>query len=178
MVAAGLGRANAVAALLDAGADAAMRDGSGRTALHSAASSSGDPFPVISLLIDAGADPNALDSDRRTPLQVALERDRPVAFERLLELGAARHVDVGIVEALLDAGAEVNVDRAAGRTPLNVAMDHKPDPAILEALVRGGAKKCQLHWGLYTMVDRRMVADVGRGSLGRSGRPRLVLGPW
>jgi len=164
---AGSNRPDIAAALLNAGADAARRDGSGGTVLHRAAGSSGDPLAVMSLLIDAGADLKALDNDGRTALHVALEEDRPVAFERLLELGADpeagapvdpvncarwdtalffRRADAATVAGCIGGGLDVGArfgrwdgNLLPGSSPLHFAAAWAGDPAVISVLVDAGA---------------------------------------
>ncbi len=165
--AAGSNRIDIATALLNAGADATRRDGSGRTVLHSAACSSGDPLALMSLLINAGAELDALDDDGRTALHIALERDRPVAFERLLGLGADpdagapvdpvncerwntalffRRADAATVAGCIGEGLEVGArsgrwggNLPPGSSPLHFAAAWARDPAVIPVLVDAGA---------------------------------------
>ena len=59
-----------VEALLKAGADPMLRDGSGSTPLHWAAGNTGNPA-IISTLADAGADPMARTGNGARPLDAA-----------------------------------------------------------------------------------------------------------
>lgn len=165
--AAGSNRIDIAVALLNAGADATRRDGSGGTVLHSAARSSGDPLALMSLLIDAGAELNALDDDGRAALHIALERDRPVAFGRLLELGADpdagvpvdpvncerwntalffRRADAATVAGCIGEGLEVGArsgrwggNLPPGSSPLHFAAAWARDPAVISVLIDAGA---------------------------------------
>lgn len=76
----------AVALLLAAGSNPALRDHTGQTALHTAARM----FSVgpLQLLLRYGADVAARDNDGRTPLHVAAAYGRPKHFVVLLEHGA------------------------------------------------------------------------------------------
>ena len=102
-------RAEAVRALLDAGADPhpASRP-AGFTPLHSAVADdagvvTGD---IVRMLLDAGAEPNAQSASGGTPLHTA-------AF-----VG-----DATVTKLLLAAGADPNMKDDRGLTPLDVARD-------------------------------------------------------
>ncbi len=77
------GRLDIARLLLDAGADASRRDGSGQTPVHRAKSAE-----AIRLLIRFGADPNAQDSTGRTAVAQAVERGDLQALDMLVANGA------------------------------------------------------------------------------------------
>ncbi|WP_080794501.1 ankyrin repeat domain-containing protein [Corynebacterium pacaense] len=80
-----------VARLLDMGADSAITDPTGLTALHYAAIEGDDG--IIEILIDAGANLDAPDDRDRTPLWYACAHNLPdsAAVEILLRAGADCH---------------------------------------------------------------------------------------
>jgi ankyrin repeat protein len=84
--AAGYDKREAVAMLLQAGADVNHQDGSGRTHLHAAVS--GKRLEVIHMLPAAGADPTIADIKGETPLDLA--RARNPAMVHLLEPAAEK----------------------------------------------------------------------------------------
>ena len=87
MLAVKMGMADVADALLQKGADKAIREGAtGFTLLHLAAINGyGD---VVGLLLDHGADPSARDKDSRTPLYYAGLYGHKAAADRLLKAGA------------------------------------------------------------------------------------------
>ena len=113
--------AGETAARLDAGAGPNARAGTGATALHLAATWSGDPA-VVRLLLDAGADPNARDRDGWTPLHAA----------------AAWNGDPAVVAALLDAGANLAARAGEGRTSLRWSWRAWDNPAVARTLREAG----------------------------------------
>lgn len=101
MRAAGALEPEAIARLLEAGADAALIDASGRNALHHLASSSSELEPEVAdslmlqsldLLIAAGADPLLAcvhGGERYLPADTAINTKRPVLAERLIALASS-----------------------------------------------------------------------------------------
>ncbi|MDJ0786430.1 MAG: ankyrin repeat domain-containing protein [Myxococcota bacterium] len=77
-----------IAALIAAGADLALGDDEGRTALHHAASTRFEVATSIDLLVDAGAPLEAVDAAGATPLCVAQREGNRAGAERLQERGA------------------------------------------------------------------------------------------
>ncbi len=145
--------AEAVARLLEHGADVDQRQPDGATALHWAAFR--DDLHVAGLLLGAGADVDAANELGATPLWLAAENGSAAMIERLLAAGAAANVELpegetpvmtasraGTAEgvrALVAAGADVNAaESTRGQTALMwaVAQGHDEVAAIL---VRHGA---------------------------------------
>ena len=134
------GDSEALAALLEAGADADARDEDGVTPLHLAASPD-----IVEALLNAGADVDARPSNGRTPLHYAMLEGNGEVLDALLEAGANAdvrsrdgltplHVTTSsdVVTALLGEGAAVNARTRDGETPLFLG-DHP------RALVKAGA---------------------------------------
>ena len=141
--AAELGNIEAVKQHLDDGTEVNVKDGTGRTPLHSAVWNGHKE--IAKLLITAGADVNAKDSDDDTPLDEAVsEGEKEIA--NLLRKHGGKHGtihsavsggDVEAVKKFLSAGADVNAKRY-GWTPLCEAAinGHKE---IAELLIKEGA---------------------------------------
>ena len=123
-VAAALRQTDLARVLVEAGADVAARDATGKTALHRACW--GHDPPTVKLLVKSGADPNARDNDGRTPLHVA--GDSPARAETAV--------------LLLEHGADLSVKDKQGLTPAEAAATSPQDarPEFLEAVVSHGGK--------------------------------------
>lgn len=78
-------KVEAVAALLEAGAEVNHQDVIGSTPLHGAAFR--DRIEMVQMLLDAGSDPTIADHKGQTPLDVA--RTRAPAIAKLLEQAAS-----------------------------------------------------------------------------------------
>jgi ankyrin repeat protein len=156
LVAAGLGRINALQALLVAGAQVDARQdrfGSpGLTALGWAALR-GQAGAARRLLL-AGAEVDLPGENERTPLAEAARGDRPELVQLLVEAGAvvdARDGDgrtplllaaleggPGAAEALLRAGADVHATDPGQTTSLAAAV-RRNDPELVRLLLGAGA---------------------------------------
>jgi len=146
------GRPDAVMMLLANGADPALADGEGRTALHYAARSA-DP-EAAALLLDAGANPDAIDREGLSPLGLACAHGSWVLARLLLERGArpvpaggqpallaaaGGEDDVTGVQMLLKLRSPVDAPGRLQRTALHSAA-LAGNAAIARALVQAGAE--------------------------------------
>ena len=147
-------RAGVIEALLEAGANSDARFGNGRTPLHCAAFANGNP-EVIATLVAGGADPGARTTIGWTPLHAAAYGNmNPEIVEALVEAGA--NVESMLADSwdgkihfpnelsLMDAPSLVTLDGRwetidGSSTPLHVAAGHSRNPAVVTALVDGGA---------------------------------------
>lgn len=110
--------------LLSGGADVALRDGNGASALHWAARDNPNP-EAVEVLVEAGLSVAAKDLGGATPLHYA-----------------AGHGRAGVVSALLSVDAQSSARDSAGATPLHWATRNGDFTAFLEvvrALRRWGA---------------------------------------
>ncbi len=133
--------------LLDAGADPNLRNDSGRTALHEAASK-GDAA-VLARLLARKADPRIRDDKGRTPLHSA---SNEVVARMLLDAGAEAEArddrgrtplhgagNVALIRVLLDAGADLEAGDDRRQTPLHRAAVERSNAAVIRSLVAAGA---------------------------------------
>lgn len=81
-----------------------------------------DIYRTADILIKYGADVNAVNKDKKSPLLYAVENG-----------------SLAFVQLLLDAKADPNMADQKGRTPLFAAVEEGLHPAIVKALVEGGA---------------------------------------
>ena len=124
--------------------------------------------PVVSALLEAGAEIDARTNDGRTPLLAAVQADRAAAVMALLDAGAdptlrddagnpadptgCAHwgkavffatADADVIARCLEAGADPNPGAGAGDQSrpwlLHSASTNARDPAVITALVEGGA---------------------------------------
>jgi ankyrin repeat protein len=133
------GHTGVMRSLLSAGADAAARNGSGRTALQLAARAG--HISAVNLLLACGrcGDLEAKDKNQRTALYLAAERGRTRVVERLIAAGAdavatakylttalhlpCRDGHLGTARALIASGQYAGLEArdALERTPLHMA---------------------------------------------------------
>jgi len=147
-LAARYGDADAVRALLDAGADVTSTCEDGRTPLHvAAAHGSAD---AVRTLLDAGADVMSTCEDGLTPLHLASE-----------------HGKADALRTLLDAGADVNSTCEDGRTPLHAAAASGKADAVRTLLDAGGDVKstCEGGWTPLHMAAADGGIDAVRALL-------------
>ena len=143
----------AIAILLQAGADIAAKDSKGMTALMMAARSNPNADVVIALL-NAGSDPKVKSQEGKTAFDYAMEDDKyffnksqklllpgvsvSVANDNKLlklarlvfERGTPQHVAV-----LLSAGLNVNLRNKEQRTVLMLAAESSPYPEVIRTLL-------------------------------------------
>ena len=144
--------AQAVGALLEAGADPDVRAADGATALLWA--SYRDDVESATILIGAGADVNAANEIGATPIWAASRNASPEMADVLLAAGAdpdiplrlgetplgtaSRSGSAAVVRMLLERGASVNVRAARGQTPLMFAAAQR-HPDVVAVLLEYGA---------------------------------------
>jgi len=121
MVAAQIGKVDAVKRLLAEGANIETTDQHGRTVLDVAITF--DQTDVVKLLLTAGANVNAGTGNRKTALHIA---------------AASGKTD--IVKALLGAGARVDVADQNGNEPLHIAVAKPTNGQIVKDLLNAGAR--------------------------------------
>ena len=121
MVAAQIGKVDAVKRLLAEGANIETTDQHGRTVLDVAIAF--DQTDVVKLLLTAGANVNAGTGNRKTALHIA---------------AASGKTD--IVKALLGAGARVDVADQDGNEPLHIAVAKPTNGQIVKDLLNAGAR--------------------------------------
>jgi uncharacterized protein len=148
LAAAQAGDATQVKSLLDAGADHAVADEAGETALMHAAH--GGHLAVVQVLIAAGADVNAKSPQGWTALAKA-------AYNGETERGY-----VEVVEVLHVAGASLDERIFFGITPLMLAAGGGDAP-VVEWLINSGADVLAANEGGRTarmMADDKFYVDV------------------
>jgi ankyrin repeat protein len=121
IVAAQIGKVDAVKRLLAEGANLETTDQHGRTPLEVATAFG--QTDVVNMLLTAGANVNAGTGNRKTALHIA---------------AASGKTD--IVKALLDAGARVDVADQDGNAPLHIAVANPTNGEIIKDLLHAGAR--------------------------------------
>ena len=155
------GHTNAVDVLLQYGANVALTDKSGRTALHFAAGSSDNSCEILRCLIENGADIDKGRNDNQTPLMIAAQKGHVSVATFLIEHGAnvdlqdengntALHhtlygsdVSCEILSCLTGSGADVNGVNKVKHTPLMIAAKRGHLNA-LTLLIKHGAHDVDL----------------------------------
>jgi ankyrin repeat protein len=114
-----------------------------------------DSFDVADYLIDSGAADVKLENGLgETPVMLAVYKNRPDEFEKMIKLGATVRKDRGwtalhyaaagssekLLERVIALGADVNAQTSAGVTPLMMAARRPSAPAV-QALLKAGARK-------------------------------------
>lgn len=111
--------------LTERGASLRVRDGSGETPLHWAATACHPE--VLRVLLDAGAEVDTVGIRQNTPLMNIVNQ---------VLIKKARHL--ACVQLMLDRGANVNARSKHGKTPLMMAADHG-HTEIVSLLLNAGA---------------------------------------
>jgi ankyrin repeat protein len=147
--AASAGRVEAIATLLEAGANVAALDNVGRTPLHWAGWHAHDL--VVKSLLEAGADITTQDIHGRTVVNIATWRGHDKTVRELLHgtgydgrtalLRAASEGQLGAVEILIQIGADVNQSND-GESALHLAASGGYD-AVVDALIHAKANPSQ-----------------------------------
>jgi ankyrin repeat protein len=140
MNAAAFGSSDALAVLLEAGADVNARDDFAATPLLFGASDAAK----VKLLVERGADVNARSKAGRTPLTLAASTAGASAAARLL----------------LERGAQVNVQDGMGLTPLMAAADAGGLASVQLLLAKGAMVE-----GKNTMGMTPLMAAAGHADL-------------
>ena len=118
MMACKCGLLNAVTFLTEHGANMALKDSDGYTALHHTCNShSHHPITLLSYLIENGADINVCTNDDYTPLMIAAQKG-----------------DINAVASLVECGANVHHRDRDGRTALHFAIYYVSPASIFEVL--------------------------------------------
>jgi ankyrin repeat protein/serine/threonine protein kinase len=139
-------------AALAAGADPAVRDAAGRTALHLAAGAG--HREAVAALIAAGADADASDKEGYRPLHGAAAAGDPPVVEMLVQAGArtktrtrvggigpahlaARANRTAVLEVLAGHGADLRAGDQFGSQPLHYAVANRAREAVALLAARG-----------------------------------------
>ena len=141
------GDANAVRALLQAGADASATDPDGSTPLHLAAQM--ESVEIADLLLKAGADATAASRYKITPLALAASMGNAAIVERLLDAGAdPNSTSEEDQTALMSASLNGNVDAILALlhrgAKLNAAESFKGQTALMFAAGHGNTKAVEM----------------------------------
>jgi ankyrin repeat protein len=177
IMAARLGDADAVRALIQKKADVNVTEGDGATALHWA--SYRDQLEIADLLIRSGAKVNAANDLGATPLWLAAQNGSAAMTRRLLLAGAdpnkaltagetplmvaARTGNADVVDLLAAKGANLDARATRGQTALMWAVAQK-HPEVVRILIARGA---DLHarsdeWSEVMAVFPHGILDYNR----------------
>jgi ankyrin repeat protein len=137
--------------LLDAGADPALRDRTGRTALHHAVKMR-EGASVVQMLARTGVDLNARakDSGQNTPLLTAIEH--------YLE-DKDRQETALVIRILIHLGADINAADVKGDTALAIAAAHN-QPELIRLLIELGADPARRMGNGRTPLDYAREANA------------------
>ncbi len=183
LVAVAMGEAAILERLLEAGADANVRDPGGATALMAAVAEQDQV--AVEILLQAGADPALGDREGRTTLEIADDNGHTRIAHLLRESGAQEIPSSGdedletpsedgetplvaaivagredLVRTLLAAGADPSNGRY-GHSPLEAALMYRAPVAVIEALLRAGANPDEEMEGGWTPL----MGAANQGSL-------------
>ena len=173
MVAAQIGKVDAVKRLLAEGANIETTDQQGRTVLDVATAFG--QTDVVKMLLTAGANVNAGIGNRETALHIAAASGKTDIVKALLAVGARvdiadqdgndpLHIAVAnptngqIVKELLNAGARVDVANNDGMQPIHLAA-RSAGAGTVQTLLASGAKSDAVD--LHGMRPLHLVAQGG-----------------
>lgn len=126
-----------VANCVRAGNDVAARNGDQQSPICTAAQYTSDPG-VINMLVRHGASANDWCAFTSW-FWVGFCPDATV-----LHLAAGYNQNPPVIQALIDAGAQVNAVAGQGWTPLNIAYLWHNTDAVIDLLIRHGAREAQV----------------------------------
>ena len=137
MIAAKMGRINALTLLIKHGADVDLQDSDGYKALHHPVYGSDISSEILSCLIGIGADVNARTNNGVAPLMIAAEKGH-----------------INAVTSLVKCGANVHLQDKDGNTALHYAAHFRDGlPEIVEMLLNLGASHMCNHQGLTPLYQ-------------------------
>ena len=146
--------AGEVRSLLAKGADPAVPDRGGRTAVHAAARIGA--IETVAALLDAGGDPNKRDEDGNTPLHLAANASQPTLVNQ----------SIATIRVLLAEGADPCIRNARGLFPYSVAAE---GGRLRQVLNRAGA--CEKHGAVSLDLSQRRQIQEALTSAGFDSGP-------